>query len=86
MGEGVDAEWQQHQTYYHQETNKLIKPELLTRLQRWKPSVVAAMLRMGRRIEEGFEGEIVVAVKAGGVHYIRWTHTETGEMIREELE
>ncbi len=48
-------------------------------------SVLAAILRVGRRIEEGFEGEITISVKRGGVSYIRWTQTETGDSIKEEL-
>lgn len=55
------------------------------RLAKVPPSVLAALLRIGRRIEEGFEGEILVAVKRGGVHYIRWTQTETGDVLKEEL-
>lgn len=47
--------------------------------------VLATLLRVGRRIQEGFEGEITIAVKRGGVHFIRWTQTETGDVIKEEL-
>lgn len=50
-----------------------------------RPSVLATLLRIARRIEEGFEGEVIVAVKRGGVHFIRWTQTETGDTIKEEL-
>lgn len=55
------------------------------RLSTFPPVVQAALLRVGRRIGEGFEGEIVVAVKRGGITFIRWTHTETGDVIKEEL-
>lgn len=47
--------------------------------------VVAALLRVGRRIGEGFEGEIIISVRRGGIAFIRWTQTETGESIKEEL-
>ncbi len=55
------------------------------RFSKMPPSVQAALLRIGRRISEGFEGEITIAVKRGGVHYVRWTQTETGDVIKEEL-
>lgn len=48
-------------------------------------SVLAALLRIGRRIKEGFDGEITISVKRGGVNFIRWTQTETGDVIKEEL-
>lgn len=64
----------------------MIAPKVIQRLERMRPIVLATLLRLGRRIEEGFQGEIVVAVKAGGVHYIKWTETETGDVIKEELE
>lgn len=63
----------------------MLPPEVIQRLEKMKPSVLAALLRVGRRIDEGFEGEILVAVKAKGVHFIRWTQTETGDVIKEEL-
>jgi hypothetical protein len=47
--------------------------------------VQAALLRIGRRVQEGFEGEIALASKRGGILYIRWTQTETGDAIKEEL-
>jgi hypothetical protein len=49
-------------------------------------SVQATLLRIGRRITEGFEGEVTVAAKRGGVAYLRWIQTETGDVIREELD
>ncbi len=55
------------------------------RLARMKPIVLATLLRIGRRIEEGFDGEIQLVVVQGGVKYVRWIQTETGDKIREEL-
>jgi hypothetical protein len=47
--------------------------------------ILATLLRIGRRVEEGFEGEIHIQVARGGVRFIRWTQTETGDSIKEEL-
>lgn len=58
---------------------------IVARLERMPPGVIAALLRIGRRIVEGFEGEITLSVKRGGVHFVRWTQTETGDVIKEEL-
>jgi len=55
------------------------------RFRQFAPNVQAALLRIGRRIGEGFEGEIVVASKSHGINYIRWISTEHGRDIREEL-
>ena len=55
------------------------------RLAKMPTGVLAALLRVGRRIGEGFEGEITVDVRKGGVRWIRWTQTETGDVIKEEL-
>lgn len=58
---------------------------LRERMRVMRPIILATVLRVGRRIEEGFEGEITIQVKQGGVHFIRWTQTETGNIIKEEL-
>lgn len=55
------------------------------RLSKLPRSVLASMLRIGRKISEGFEGEIQISVKHGGISYIRWSQTETGDVIKEEL-
>jgi hypothetical protein len=55
------------------------------RIARVPLNILAALLRIARRIGEGFEGEITIAVKRGGITYIRWTQTETGDSIKEEL-
>lgn len=47
--------------------------------------ILAALLRIARRIGEGFEGEITIQVRRGGIGFIRWTQTETGDIIKEEL-
>lgn len=47
--------------------------------------IQATMLRISRRIFEGFTGEITISVRKGGVHYIKWTETEQGDEIKEEL-
>lgn len=54
-------------------------------LGRFPLSVQATVLRVGRRIHEGFEGEITISVTRGGVKFIRWSQTETGDVIKEEL-
>lgn len=59
--------------------------ELQDRLARMPRGVLAALLRIGRRISEGFEGEILISAKRGGVSFIRWSQTETGDVIKEEL-
>lgn len=66
-----------------------LPPELqviVERLTSMPFSVRAALLRIGRRIGEGFEGEIIISVKRGGISFIRWTQTETGDTIKEELD
>lgn len=47
--------------------------------------VLATLLRIGRRITEGFDGEITISVHKGGVRFVRWTQTETGDTLKEEL-
>lgn len=54
-------------------------------LERLPRTTQAALLRIGRRVAEGYEGDIQIGVKRGGIVYIRWTQTETGDVIREEL-
>ena len=49
-------------------------------------SVQAALQRIARRIGEGFQGEITLAVNRGGVSTLRWIEVESGEAIRKELE
>lgn len=64
----------------------MITDEMLSeRLKQMPRSVLAALMRIGRRVGEGFEGEITIGVKRGGVNYIRWIQNETGETIKEEL-
>lgn len=55
------------------------------RLMQFPLSVRAALMRIGRRIGEGFQGEIVITVERGGIQRIRWTQTEHGDVIKEEL-
>lgn len=55
------------------------------RFNQFSPNVQAALLRIGRRVREGFDGEIVVATKSRGINYIRWVSTERGDVILEEL-
>lgn len=47
--------------------------------------IQATLLRLGRRITEGFEGEVTLSVRRGGVSWVRWTQTETGDVLKEEL-
>lgn len=62
-----------------------MKPQYVELFDTLTPSVQAALLRIGRRTREGFEGEIVLQVKSRGISYVRWTQTETGDVIKEEL-
>lgn len=62
-----------------------VRTLVIERLTRMPESVVASLLRIGRRIQQGFEGEITISVKRGGVSFIRWVETETGATIKEEL-
>jgi hypothetical protein len=55
------------------------------RFERLPPLIQATLLRIGRRVAEGFEGEITVAVVKRGVRFVRWTQTETGDVLKEEL-
>jgi hypothetical protein len=56
------------------------------RLAKLPRSILAMLLRVGRRIDEDkFEGEITICVARGGVRFVRWTQTETGDVIKEEL-
>lgn len=51
----------------------------LTRIQQ------ATIVRIARRLREGYTGEIVILAQDGGVKAIRWIQTETGDSIKEEL-
>lgn len=49
-------------------------------------SARGALLRIGRRIKEGFAGEVTICVKPdGGVPWVRWVETETGDVLKSEL-
>lgn len=53
---------------------------------RLSDSARAAVIRIARKIANGFEGTIEVTVaKGGGVRSIKWIQTEDGSTIREEL-
>lgn len=54
-------------------------------MQKLPDSAAAALMRIARRIDEGFEGDIVLNVKKGGITWMRWEQTERGDVIREEL-
>ena len=57
------------------------------RFEAFPRSVQAALLRVGRRIGEGFEGVVEVQVHRGGVGSLRWirVHLEQGDVIEQEL-
>ena len=59
--------------------------QIIERIMRFSPIILATFLRIGRRIGEGFEGEIILSIKRGGISFVRWTETETGDTIKEEL-
>lgn len=48
-------------------------------------SVLSALVKIGRRVEEGFEGEITLHVHRGGVSKVQWCEVEMGDKIKEEL-
>ena len=48
-------------------------------------SVLAALLRIGRRIRDGYEGTIEIQAHRRGVATIKWSQVESGDKIREEL-
>ncbi len=60
---------------------------LLDRLTALQPSrlTLATLLRVARRISEGFEGEIQLTITRHGVRSLRWVQLENGDMIKEEL-
>lgn len=59
---------------------------VLERLSTVRPVTLAALLRIARRINEGFDGSITLDIKNGGVRSVQWLETETGDEIKEELE
>lgn len=59
--------------------------QIVERIMRFSPIILATFLRIGRRIGAGFEGEITLSIKRGGISFVRWTETETGDTIKEEL-
>lgn len=49
-------------------------------------SALAALMRLARRIAEGFTGEVTICVKkGGGVAWVRWSETDDGTALKEEL-
>lgn len=59
--------------------------QLRERMLQMPRSILAALFRIGRRVKDGFEGEITISVRRGGIAFIRWIETETGDAIKEEL-
>lgn len=55
------------------------------RVEKMPRPVLATLLRIARRLEEGFEGEVHIGVVHGSVRFVRWTQTETGAVLKEEL-
>lgn len=44
------------------------------------------LLRIARKIAEGFEGEIYLSVhRGGGVRQLKWILVEDGSVVREDL-
>jgi hypothetical protein len=64
----------------------LAAPAVLERLAAVRPVTLAALLRIARRVSEGFEGDVQLTITHGGVRSVRWVETETGDEIKEELE
>lgn len=59
--------------------------ELLAILETAPPVVQGTVVRIIRRVAEGFEGEIHLTIARGGVRAAKWITTETGETLREGL-
>lgn len=60
-------------------------PDQIGLLNRLSVSTQAALLRVARRIQEGYEGEIHLTIKGRGVAIIRWVQVETGDQFKVEL-
>lgn len=45
----------------------------------------AALVRVARRMADGFEGEITLIITRGGVRAIKWVQHENGNEIKEDL-
>lgn len=46
----------------------------------------ATLIRVARKIADGYEGVVEITVgKGGGIRFVRWSQTETGDSIREDV-
>ena len=53
---------------------------------RLSDSARATLIRIARKIAEGFDGEIKILVnKGGGIRFVEWVQREDGATIKEEL-
>ena len=50
-----------------------------------RPVTQATLLRIARRVAQGFEGKVHLVITGGGVRSIEWVEVETGDKIKEEL-
>lgn len=64
---------------------RTLDPKIVQRLELASPTTLAALLRIERRISQGFQGEITLVASRGGIASIRWSQIEMGDVIREEL-
>jgi hypothetical protein len=55
--------------------------EQLAIIDKLSPSVKAALMRIGRRIDEGFQGEIQIAVHEKGIRTVSWKQVENGDQF-----
>jgi hypothetical protein len=46
----------------------------------------AGLLRAAKKVRDGYEGDILIRVRKGGVSYIQWIQVENGEAFRNELD
>ena len=69
-------------------------PEQLAIFAKLSPTTRAFMVRVARRITEGYEGEIILSVKAGrdgagvkrgSINLIRWSQVDDGDAVRDEV-
>lgn len=57
--------------------------ELLENLKRLTPTTRAFMARLVRKIVDGYEGEIDITVKRGGISQIKWTQLDDGRSVQD---
>ncbi len=64
---------------------QMLEEEMLKRGLILKPTLQNTLLRIARRVAQGFEGKVHLVIAGGGVRTVEWVEVETGDKIREEL-